>query len=154
MAVNVQPCADAHDIGWLALRLLLWPASRAEEHQDEMAELCASPDRFAQFIARDCNGIAVGFVEVALRSDYVSGTETSPVGFLEGILVRPEFRRRGVARTLVATAEQWASSVGCSEFASDAAIENAASHSLHAALGFVETERVVFFRKSLTHRNT
>ena len=98
--------------------------------------------------------LPIWFVEVALRSDYVSGTETSPVGFLEGIFVRPEFRRRGVARTLVATAEQWASSVGCSEFASDAAIENAASHSLHAALGFVETERVVFFRKSLTHRNT
>ena len=28
-----------------------------------------------------------------------------------------------------------------------------ASHSLHAALGFVETERVVFFRKALTNRN-
>ena len=34
-------------------------------------------------------------------------------------------------------------------FASDAALENTESHAMHAALGFQESERVVFFRKAL-----
>ncbi len=34
--------------------------------------------------------------------------------------------------------------------ASDALLENEASHALHLALGFQETERVIFFRKSLS----
>ena len=53
---------------------------------------------------------------------------------------------------LVTRAEQLACSAGCSEFASDARIENAASHSMHRALGFSETERVVYFRKALGAR--
>jgi aminoglycoside 6'-N-acetyltransferase I len=33
--------------------------------------------------------------------------------------------------------------------ASDALLDNGASHAMHRALGFEETERVVFFRKPL-----
>ncbi|MCS0469058.1 N-acetyltransferase, partial [Burkholderia mallei] len=43
----------------------------------------------------------------------------------------------------------WGTARGCAAFASDAPLENAASHALHRALGFDETERVVFFRKPL-----
>jgi aminoglycoside 6'-N-acetyltransferase I len=49
----------------------------------------------------------------------------------------------------VATVEAWGAASGCRELASDAALNNGASHSLHAALGFEETERVVFFRKPI-----
>jgi len=44
---------------------------------------------------------------------------------------------------------QWARERGCSELASDALLDNAASRAMHRALGFEETERAVFFRKSL-----
>ena len=87
---------------------------------------------------------------LALRRDHVNGTSSSPVAFLEGIYVAPEARLQGVARSLVARAEQWAASVGCVEFASDARIENTASHAMHHRLGFAETERVVYFLKALT----
>lgn len=33
--------------------------------------------------------------------------------------------------------------------ASDALLDNAGSHAFHEAVGFEETERVVYFRKSL-----
>ena len=114
-----------------------------------MATFCANPDRFAQFVAYDAKRRAVGLIEVAARGDYVNGTRTSPVAFLEGIYVVPDARRRGVARELVACAERWASSLGIREFASDARIENEASHAMHRHLGFGETERVVYFRKDL-----
>lgn len=114
-----------------------------------MSELLASPDRFAQFVEYDASGNPLGFVEVALRRDYVNGTTTSPVAFLEGIYVAPEARMRGIARKLFAEAERWAIGAGCVELASDALIENIQSHAMHQALGFEESERVVFFRKSL-----
>jgi aminoglycoside 6'-N-acetyltransferase I len=36
------------------------------------------------------------------------------------------------------------------ELASDALLDNNGSHAMHEALGFTETERVVYFRKALT----
>jgi aminoglycoside 6'-N-acetyltransferase I len=50
---------------------------------------------------------------------------------------------------LCAAVEQWARSRGSSEFASDADLANLASHRMRAALGFAETERVVYFHKFL-----
>ena len=114
-----------------------------------MSSFCARPERFAQFVAYADSHQPVGFIEVAVRKDYVNGTDSSPVAFLEGIYVVPEARRMGTARALLATAERWAISRGCREFASDAPLENETSHAMHRALGFKETERVVFFRKLL-----
>ncbi|WP_337786180.1 aminoglycoside 6'-N-acetyltransferase [Ramlibacter lithotrophicus] len=143
----IQQCSDVSQPGWLALRQQLWPHCAAKEHLAEMSAFLAEPARFAQFVKYDGSGVAVGLVEVAIRTDYVNGADTSPVAFLEGIYVVPRARRSGVARELVAAAERWALGMGCTELASDAAIENTSSHAMHAALGFVETERVVFFRK-------
>ena len=145
----VIACNDVSQRGWLALRQQLWPHCTREEHLAEMATFVAAPERFAQFMAYGDGGEPLGLVEVALRSDYVNGTDTSPVAFLEGIYVVPHARRSGIARQLVAAAERWASARGCRELASDAAIDNTASHAMHAGLGFSETERVVYFRKAL-----
>ena len=114
-----------------------------------MSSFLASPRRYAQFVAYSA-GRPVGFVEAAVRSDYVNGTSSSPVAFLEGIYVVPEARRKRVAASLVLAVAEWARSFGCVEFASDAALDNVVSHAVHRALGFAETERVVFFRKELT----
>ena len=114
-----------------------------------MSRFCAEPQRFGQFIAVADDGTPLGFIEIALRSDYVNGTRTSPVAFLEGIYVAPFARAQGVAKVLVQAAEVWARERGCVEFASDAAIDNQISHAMHRALGFAETQRVVFFRKAL-----
>lgn len=94
-------------------------------------------------------GVAFGFIEVSVRHDYVNGTRSSPVGFLEGIYVQPVARRKGVAHALVQAAMQWAKAHGCSEFASDTSIENQSSQAVHRSLGFVETERVVYFKRQL-----
>lgn len=145
---SIKPCTTVEQAGWLQLRMALWPADRSE-HLSEMTALCAQPGRYAQFIAYAKDGALQGLVEVALRSDYVNGTDSSPVGFLEGLYVAPAFRQQGVAALLVKTAEQWAREQGCIEMASDALLDNSASHAMHRALGFEETERVVYFRKPL-----
>jgi len=90
-----------------------------------------------------------GFVEASKRVDYVNGTSSSPVAFLEGLYVDPISRRKGVARALVAEVDRWACAEGCSELASDSLVENLVAHAAHRALGFEETERVVYFRRDI-----
>lgn len=92
---------------------------------------------------------AVGFAEVSLRTDHVNGCDKSPVAFLEGFYVGPNFRRVGIAASLLGSVEDCARSVGCIELGSDADWENADGHAFHTALGFTETERIIFFKKSL-----
>ena len=58
-------------------------------------------------------------------------------------------RRSGVGRALVAAAEVWASAHGFREMASDALLDNDASHRAHRAIGFSEVERHVVFRREL-----
>lgn len=135
--------------GWLELRMALWPHDDRAAHLAEMRRFCESPQRYAQFVAVSEEGAVQGFSEVSLRVDHVNGTTSSPVGFLEGLYVAPEARRRGIARELIAACERWALERGCHELASDALIDNVPSYRMHTALGFEETERVVFFRKSL-----
>ncbi|MBK9571734.1 MAG: GNAT family N-acetyltransferase [Rhodoferax sp.] len=143
------PCQSIDQPGWLELREQLWPHCPQAQHVREMTAFLAAPQHYAQFIQYDAAAQAIGLVEVALRHDYVNGTRSSPVAYLEGIYVVPRARRQGVARALVADAERWAADAGCTEFASDALLDNTQSQAMHAALGFSESMRVVFFRKSI-----
>jgi aminoglycoside 6'-N-acetyltransferase I len=149
MPLTIAPATPADAPAWAALRNALWPGGREAEHAADIAQLLAAPGDTVTFIARR-DGEAIGFAEAALRHDYVNGCTTSPVAFLEGIYVEPAHRRHGVARALVAAIETWARDRSCTEFASDAALDNLDSHALHAALGFTETQRVVYFRKPLS----
>jgi aminoglycoside 6'-N-acetyltransferase I len=76
-----------------------------------------------------------------------NGCDSRPVAFLEGIWVKPEYRRQGAASRLVQYAEAFLAGRGFRELGSDALIDNRASHAAHLAWGFSETERVIYFRK-------
>ena len=129
---------------WARMRHALWP--EADQHASDMERVLASPDEWA-FLA-EAGGVPAGFAEISIRK-FANGCETAPVPFLEGIWVEPEFRRRGIGRRLVAHVEAFVRARGFREIGSDALIDNGASHAAHAAWGFSETERVVYFRKGL-----
>ena len=140
--------AGEKDLGELAtLRALLWPEDGEADHPADARRVLAHPDMIT-FVARDGDNI-IGFAEASIRRDYVNGCATTPVAFLEAIYVRENARRKGVARALILAVENWARSRGLSELASDAFLANSQSHRMHQALGFSETERVVYFRKNL-----
>lgn len=143
----VIKAADAASLDdWSLLRHRLWRDASPAEHSEELQDLS---DNEAGFIAYNLAGVAIGFADVSLRQDYVNGCDTSPVAFLEGVYVEGDFRGQGVATALIAAVTRWAVGKGVSELASDADIVNVDSHRMHAALGFEETERVVYFRKLL-----
>jgi len=146
---TIERCTSLDQPGWLDFRLALWPDATADDHRGYMAISLAQPERFLQLMMYDADHQPIGFIEGSIRTDYVNGTETSPVGFVEGVFVAPSWRRKGVARQLFAAIGDWAQARGCRELASDALLENEASQRAHRALGFKETERVVYFAKKL-----
>jgi len=148
MQFSVAALTAADFDEWVVLRGQLWPHHPIEEHRSDAQELLGRGERAAVFVAR-ASGALIGFAEATLRVDYVNGTSTSPVTFLEGLYVSPRCRRNGVARSLCKAVERWGSRAGCTEFASDALVENEEGHAVHEALGFREIERVVYFLKPI-----
>ena len=137
--------AHEADLGtWCAMRARLWPD--ADDTAQQLLAQLVEPDGIV-LVAFARDGAAVGFAEANLRHDYVNGTQSSPVGYLEGLFVEADWRRHGVGRALVAAVAQWTRERGCSELASDAALDNLVSQAAHLAYGFEETERVVYFRQ-------
>ena len=143
----LAPPLGKDDRAWLALRIALWPDGSEAEHLSAMADTLARGHYVR--LAVNTAGSAVGLVEASRRIDYVNGTTSSPVAFLEGLYVVPGARRHGVARSLVEAVVSWAQQQGLSELASDSLSDNGAAHAAHRALGFDETERVVYFRRPL-----
>lgn len=143
---RVRVAGEADVTDWLAMRMQLWPDEADVASPQDLQEYLHAPDRAVALLALD-DDTPIGFIEANLRTDYVNGTESSPVGFVEGLYVAPAYRRRGVGRALIAAVERWTQARGCSELAFDALIDNATSHAAHRAYGFEETERVVYFRK-------
>ena len=125
---------------------LLWPHHGAAELAAEFAETMADPDA-AFFLAVDEE--AVGFAQCGLRRDYGEGTESSPVGYLEGIFVKESHRGRGIARGLLEACRDWAREKGCREFASDCELHNEQSLRFHLAVGFAEAGRIICFTSKL-----
>lgn len=146
MEITLCTSADLDD--WTRLRVALWPDYPPDELRAGATAMLADAGEGVVLICR-IDGRPAGFAEGSLRRDYVNGCETSPVAFLEGIYVVPAHRNKGVAEALVERVAEWGRAIGCVEFASDALLENEDSHAFHAAIGFTETERVVYFRKAL-----
>lgn len=133
---------------WLDLALRLWPDDSPSQMQISLTNILNSLHE-AAFLVRDQQGNAIAFINLSLRSDYVPGATNSPVAYVEGIYVKDEYRNQGVGTALIQFAQQWALNQGCIELASDALIENTASHEFHKKIGFQEVERTVFFIKSV-----
>lgn len=140
--------AEPQDLPVLTeLVVSLWPHHSLEEMREELARSIVREDA-AFFLALD-GGEAVGFAQCQLRRDYVEGTGSSPVGYLEGIYISEHYRKRGIARKLLSACEGWAKEKGCLEFASDCELDNLDSLRFHLRCGFAEANRIICFAKKL-----
>ena len=136
---------DLHVLAELACKL--WPDNTMEEMRLEMEGIVVKPD--AAFFLAYAEDTPVGFAQCQLRYDYVEGTDSSPVGYLEGIYVAQEYRKHGIARELLSACENWAKSKGCTEFASDCELDNVQSLIFHLNVGFEEANRIICFTKKI-----
>lgn len=136
---------DAATVAALAGKL--WPGHSVEELEAEVTTLLQKEDAAVFLLC--CGEEAAGFAQCGLRRDYVEGTSSSPVGYLEGIYVDEPARGRGAARQLLHACENWARDRGCREFASDCELDNETSRLFHLAAGFEEVNRIICFTRKL-----
>ena len=136
---------DARVAAELACKL--WPGHSVGDITAELCEVLCDTD-CAIFLSY-AGVSAVGFAQCGLRHDYVEGTETSPVGYLEGIYIEEAFRKKGYARELLTACQQWDKAKGCKEFASDCELSNTQSLRFHLHCGFEEANRIICFTKKL-----
>ena len=125
----------------------LWPEHDAQELIREMEEAIAGSNSAVMLAYQGSE--AVGFAQCQLRFDYVEGTSSSPVGYLEGLYVAEGFRKQGTVRKLIQACEEWSREKGCREFASDCELDNEESLAMHLKLGFAEANRIICFHKPL-----
>ena len=146
----VRAVTPADAGAWLQMRNALWPEGPESEHREEIERFFAGQvrDPLATLVALNAAGDPVGFAELSIRP-YAEDCVTDHVAYLEGWYVVPDARRQGVGGALVRAAEEWGRAQGCTEFASDALIDNDVSAAAHRALGFHETVQIRCFRKDL-----
>ena len=117
---------------------------------DEMLEAFNNGEYKNEYLYR-INDLYVAFLSLSIRNDYVEGkTDSAPVGYLEGIYVKPEYRKKGIAKKLVTFAKEWSAKRGCSMLGSDCELSNEDSRLFHNKIGFVEAKINVHFKMN-TH---
>ena len=143
--------SDAEEVSRLCEAL--WPEASCEEHKQEVMPILSGKPAatlpLVIFVAEAADGDLAGFLEVGLRSHADGCDPRHRVGFVEGWLVREDFRRRGLGTQLLAAAENWARSQGCVEMASDTWIANSLAQRVHESLKFEVVDRCVHYRKTL-----
>lgn len=96
--------ATSNDIKNVAeLALMLWDDNVLEDLIEEVNQNVCNKN---SIIYLACDGDKhIGFAQCSLRFDYVEGTDSSPVGYLEGIFVREEYRNKGIGKLLLSNCE-------------------------------------------------
>lgn len=139
---------SADNIRQLAtLMLELWPDTSLEEEFNNCKALLDSKNEIC-YLAQTASTY-IGFIQVAIRSDYVEGSSFSPVAYIEGIYVQDKYRHLGIGKQLIQKAMDWGIQKGCRQIASDTEADNIASIEFHKTAGFTEANRLVCFIKDL-----
>lgn len=137
----------------VCMREALWPKTPAGEHARELTDILEGRPvatlPLIILVAEVSDRELAGFLEVDLRSHADGCNPSRPVGYVEGWYVAANHRDRGIGRRLLAAAEDWARSQGCTEMASDTWVDNDVSQRVHEALGYEVVDRCVHYRKPL-----
>ncbi|WP_032120859.1 aminoglycoside 6'-N-acetyltransferase [Clostridium amazonitimonense] len=131
----------------VSMALELWPDNTIEGLKEEFMEILKSNNQGV--LLYKLEGKFIGFNQVSIRYDYVEGSNTSPVGFIEGIFVKESYRLKGVAKSLVRNGEKWAKEKGCTEMGSDVEFHNVDSYNFHKSIGYTEMNRIICFLKDI-----
>ena len=140
--------AKKEDIEALAqMAVKMWENHTKEELTEEFGQIMENGE--SAFFLVKVENQSIGFAQCQLRHDYVEGTASSPVGYLEGIFVEEAYRKYGYAKQMLQACETWAKEQGCTEFASDCELKNTESLHFHLNVGFEEAKRIICFKKKI-----
>jgi len=145
--MSIIKANQEHLEDWTNLAIMLFPESTFEDELKFHKEILELEKEVGFLYQKDDK--YVGFMNISIRSDYVNGTDTSPVVYIEAIYVLSEYRQYGIGRKFIEHAEQYAKQMGITQLASDCIIDNTLSENFHKNCGFIEKERVICFVKDV-----
>lgn len=129
---------------WKAMREVLYH-STASEFLDKEMEAILNHGSWFCFCIKNDNSETIGLVELSARN-IVDGCLSSPVAYLEGLYLKPDYQGRGLGRSVMKLIFSWCSDKGYTELATDTNYENFRARAFYKALGFEELENIVGFR--------
>jgi aminoglycoside 6'-N-acetyltransferase I len=136
---------EVNDLINLAMKV--YTGSTYDGLQEELNEmLLTDKHRFLLYVL---NGNPIAFMHLSIRVDYVQGSESSPTGYLEGVYVAPDYRKKGISTALFIEGKKWLLEKGCKQIGSDMEEGNQNSYSFHMGVGFKEAGRLVTFIQDL-----
>jgi GNAT superfamily N-acetyltransferase len=126
MAAEMGRGWDASHPGWQPRFAAYW---RAKQIAGE-----------AQCFVVECDGDVVGMALASMSDDYRRVTLGLPRGYVNGVFVAPNLRRRGLGRELVGAALAWLRERGCESVRLHSSVEG---RPLYASLGFKDGDEMV-----------
>lgn len=143
MNIKQMTKKDIVDVSVLAVQLY---NSTIEEIIEDFNNII-NKDNIVYYVEIDNKKI--GFAHFSIRKDYVEGTKSNPVLYLEGIYIKEEYRNNGYSKLLINEGIKWGKENNCKEFASDCEETNINSINFHKQMGYNEVNRIVCFTKEI-----
>lgn len=132
----------------LEMAMDLWKDAYSKDEMRKFFQEAFISDKYKVLLFLSDN-MTAGFIFLSIRTDYVEGSNSSSVGYIEGLYVKPRFRKSGAAKKLLFEGENWVKKKGCEQIGSDTWIENQTGIDFHIQSGFKEAGRLVTFIKTL-----
>ncbi|MQR96282.1 aminoglycoside 6'-N-acetyltransferase [Fictibacillus phosphorivorans] len=144
---SIKEASEQYLDSLTSMALALWPDNEANELRREFKELITSEKNKVLLYFMHAKPIA--FIHISVRSDYVEGSHNSPTGFIEGVYVEPEYRKKGISKKLIEVGERWLRTKDCTQIGSDIELSNNTSYQFHKSVGFKEVNRLIAFIKNI-----
>ncbi|MFD2043281.1 aminoglycoside 6'-N-acetyltransferase [Ornithinibacillus salinisoli] len=129
------------------MAMALWPGHDFTELKEEFSDHINSDKSHVLLWLQEEEPIA--FIYLSIRTDYVEGAISSPTGYVEGIYVKPNYRRKGISNKLFNEGKKWMLEKGCKQVGSDIEYDNTVSYDFHTGIGFKESGRLITFIQDL-----
>ena len=142
--MRIRPITAADGPAVAALSTELGYETEAGDMAVRLAAVLAAPDH-AVLGADAGDGPLLGWVHVCARLLLID----PPSAFVEGLVVAPGERRRGVGRALMAAAEDWARDRGALVIRLRSAATREDAHAFYRELGYRQGEPALGFEKPL-----
>ena len=125
------------------LALALWPNNEKDLIKSDLVYIIGHLNNRVLLAKSDEEYI--GFIHMSIRSGFVEGADTTPVGYIEGVYVKPDYRRKGVAKELYHAGLEWLKSEKCSQIGADIGINDNMCPDFYIGMGYKEANRIICY---------
>ena len=135
---------DAEAVAELSAELG-YPVS-PETMRQRIAELISINDRVV-FVACSAEGKVVGWIDIAITNHL----QAEPRAEIGGLVVSSHVRSKGIGRSLMAHAEEWAARRGANKMLVRSRVARERAHRFYEREGYTRIKTSIVFEKEIRH---